>query len=194
MCFLLSEKPFCKRTQQSATNRLKLFSEELKDLRGAVLAPQEFTQLLVNGRKGDKSALDAMTPVLYGELRRLAWRAAGGGAPGGAEGRATSHTLQPTALVHEAYIRLVDQHAVDRRNRAVVLGRPAPLGNNSSSRRRFVQIFGQRPTHSGRGSFLQITMNSRLTDGTTVDDIAPERLFTWTGIYTFPVYRYPPSR
>jgi hypothetical protein len=40
-----------------------------------VFAPEEFTQLLVKGRKGDKSALDAMTPVLYDELRRQAARA-----------------------------------------------------------------------------------------------------------------------
>ena len=84
-----------------------------------MLAPQEFTQLLVNGRKGDKSALDAMTPVLYDELRRVARRLLAAERP--------DHTLQPTALVHEAYIRLVDQRAVDWQNRAHFLGIAATM-------------------------------------------------------------------
>lgn len=79
-----------------------------------VLAPQEFTQLLVEWRNGDKTALDRMTPVLYDELRRIARHFL-------ARER-SDHTLQPTALVHEAYLRLVDQHAVDWRNRAHFLG------------------------------------------------------------------------
>ena len=84
-----------------------------------MLAPQEFTQLLVNGRKGDKSALDAMTPVLYDELRRVARRLLAAERP--------DHTLQPTALVHEAYMRLVDQRAVDWQNRAHFLGIAATM-------------------------------------------------------------------
>lgn len=55
-----------------------------------------------------------MTPVLYDELRRIARHFL-------ARER-SDHTLQPTALVHEAYLRLVDQHAVDWRNRAHFLG------------------------------------------------------------------------
>jgi RNA polymerase sigma-70 factor (ECF subfamily) len=84
-----------------------------------VFAPEEFTQLLVKGRKGDKSALDAMTPVLYDELRRLARQFLAGERP--------DHTLQPTALVHEAYMRLVDQRAVDWQNRAHFLGIAASM-------------------------------------------------------------------
>jgi RNA polymerase sigma-70 factor (ECF subfamily) len=83
------------------------------------VAPEEFTQLLLNGGKGDKSALDAMTPVLYDELRRLARRLLAAERP--------DHTLQPTALVHEAYIRLVDQRAVDWQNRAHFLGIAATM-------------------------------------------------------------------
>jgi RNA polymerase sigma factor (TIGR02999 family) len=78
------------------------------------LPPEEFTQLLVNWRKGDKSALDEMTGVLYHELRRLARRLLAAERP--------NHTLQPTALVHEAYMRLVDQRAVDCQSRAHFLG------------------------------------------------------------------------
>jgi RNA polymerase sigma factor (TIGR02999 family) len=84
-----------------------------------VLAPPEFTQLLVNWRNGDKSALDQMTPVLYEELRRLARHFLAAERP--------DHTLQPTALVHEAYMRLVDQRSVDWKNRAHFLGVAASM-------------------------------------------------------------------
>lgn len=84
-----------------------------------MLAPTDFTQLLVNWRNGDKSALDEMTPVLYGELRRLARHLLAAERP--------DHTLQPTALVHEAYMRLVNQRVVDWRNRAHFLGIAASM-------------------------------------------------------------------
>ena len=82
-------------------------------------APQEFTQLLVSWRNGDKSALDAMTPVLYTELRKLARHLLAAERP--------DHTLQPTALVHEAYLRLVDQRSVDWKNRAHFMGMAATM-------------------------------------------------------------------
>jgi RNA polymerase sigma-70 factor, ECF subfamily len=84
-----------------------------------VIAPREFTQLLVDWRNGDKTALDQMTPVMYEELRRLARHFLAAERP--------DHTLQPTALVHEAYMRLVDQHAVDWKNRAHFLGVAASM-------------------------------------------------------------------
>ena len=84
-----------------------------------LIAPRDLTQLLVKWRNGDKSALDEMTPVLYEELRRLARHFLAGERVG--------HTLQPTALVHEAYIRLVDQKAVEWRNRAHFLGVAASM-------------------------------------------------------------------
>ncbi|HLJ48948.1 MAG TPA: sigma-70 family RNA polymerase sigma factor [Bryobacteraceae bacterium] len=81
---------------------------------GALDPQQDFTQLLVSWRRGEKSALDALTAVLYEELRRLAGRLLAAERP--------EHTLQPTALVHEAYMRLVDQNAVDCHDRAHFLG------------------------------------------------------------------------
>jgi len=84
-----------------------------------VIAPSDFTQLLVNWRNGDKAALDQMTPMLYEELRRLARHFLAA--------ERSDHTLQPTALVHEAYLRLVDQHAVDWQNRAHFLGVAASM-------------------------------------------------------------------
>jgi RNA polymerase sigma-70 factor (ECF subfamily) len=84
-----------------------------------LLVPREFTQLLTDWQNGDKSALDEMTPVLYEELRCLARRFLAA--------ERSDHTLQPTALVHEAYIRLVGQHSVDWRNRAQFLGLAASM-------------------------------------------------------------------
>jgi RNA polymerase sigma-70 factor, ECF subfamily len=60
-----------------------------------------------------------MTPLLYEELRRIARNFLA------SERR--DHTLQPTALVHEAYLRLIDQHSVDWRNRAHFLGLAASM-------------------------------------------------------------------
>jgi RNA polymerase sigma factor (TIGR02999 family) len=60
-----------------------------------------------------------MTPLLYEELRRLARYLLASERP--------NHTLQPTALVHEAYLRLVDQHSVDWRNPAHFLGLAASM-------------------------------------------------------------------
>jgi RNA polymerase sigma factor (TIGR02999 family) len=79
----------------------------------------DITRLLVNWGRGDKSALDEMTPFLYEELRRLARRFLAA--------ERDDHTLEPTALVHEAYLRLVDQRQVDWRNRAQFLGLAASM-------------------------------------------------------------------
>jgi RNA polymerase sigma-70 factor (ECF subfamily) len=72
------------------------------------------TDWLLELGRGDKRGLDEMLPVVYDELHRLAVQYLSREDPG--------HTLQPTALVHEAYLRLVDQRRVDWRNRAQFLG------------------------------------------------------------------------
>jgi RNA polymerase sigma factor (TIGR02999 family) len=81
--------------------------------------PGAVTQWLLDWGRSDKRALDQMLPVLYEELHRLASHYL--------SGEATGHTLQPTALVHEAYLRLVDQRRVDWRNRAQFLGLAANM-------------------------------------------------------------------
>jgi RNA polymerase sigma-70 factor, ECF subfamily len=77
-------------------------------------SPSAVTDWLLELGRGDKPGLDQMLPVLYNELHRLAAQYLS------REG--TGHTLQPTALVHEAYLRLIDQRRVDWRNRAQFLG------------------------------------------------------------------------
>ena len=70
----------------------------------------EVTELLVAWSKGNKLALDQLAPLVEGELRRLARLYLGREAPG--------HTLQPTALINEAYLRLVAWKSVDWQDRA----------------------------------------------------------------------------
>ena len=82
-------------------------------------APPGVTRLLLDWRNGDKEALDRVLPLVYGELRRLA--------AGYLSREGVGHTLQPTALVHEAYLRLVDQRRVDWRNRAQFFGLAAGM-------------------------------------------------------------------
>jgi RNA polymerase sigma factor (TIGR02999 family) len=82
-----------------------------REARGVVELPsQAFTQLLIKWRCGDREALHALVPVVYNELRNVAHRHLQRERPG--------HTLQSTALVHEAYLRLVDQAAPDMHNRS----------------------------------------------------------------------------
>jgi RNA polymerase sigma factor (TIGR02999 family) len=80
---------------------------------------QELTQLLLSWSEGDSEALDKLMPIVYDELRRLASNYLRREHPG--------HTLQPTALVNEAYLRLVDQRQVRWQNRAQFLGVAAQL-------------------------------------------------------------------
>src|SRR5438874_2713865 len=72
--------------------------------------PQEITQLLMNWSQGDKAALDQLVPLVYPELRRLAKRRMAREDP--------AHTLQTSALINEAYLKLVDQQNVPWQNRA----------------------------------------------------------------------------
>jgi len=73
-------------------------------------ASEGITQLLINWRDGDKAALDQLMPLVYEELRRLAR---------GFMGRErNNHTLQTSALINEAFLKLVDQDETNWQNRA----------------------------------------------------------------------------
>src|SRR5918994_7834251 len=73
-------------------------------------APPSMTELLAAWSDGDRSALDQLAPPVYEELRRMARRHMNRERAG--------HTLQTTALVNEAYLRLIDQRHVRWQNRA----------------------------------------------------------------------------
>ncbi|HZN01360.1 MAG TPA: sigma-70 family RNA polymerase sigma factor [Pyrinomonadaceae bacterium] len=77
------------------------------------------TELLSGYARGDKEALDQLMPIVYDELRRQAARYL--------RREQAGHTLQTTALIHEAYVRLVDQRNVQWQNRAHFFGIAAQL-------------------------------------------------------------------
>src|ERR1044072_2433100 len=79
----------------------------------------ENAQLLVAWNRGDQAALEALSPLINQELRRLAKRYMAGERPG--------HLLQPTALVHEAWLRLIDWQNVVWQNRAHFFGLAAQM-------------------------------------------------------------------
>jgi RNA polymerase sigma factor (TIGR02999 family) len=79
----------------------------------------EVTKLLAELESGRKDALDRLIPLVYRELRRIAGHQI--------RDERVGHTLQPTALVHEAYLRLVDQSRADWQNRAQFVGVAAQL-------------------------------------------------------------------
>ncbi len=81
--------------------------------------PSDVTQLLLAWRGGDPAVGERLMPAIYDELRRQAQRAM--------RREAGEHTLQATALVHEAYLKLVDQRRVQWRNRAHFFGVAAQL-------------------------------------------------------------------
>jgi RNA polymerase sigma factor (TIGR02999 family) len=72
--------------------------------------PQEVTQLLHDWSQGDEAARDKLMPLVYDELRQMAHRYMIGQPPG--------HTLQTTALIHEAYLKLVEQKEKQWQNRS----------------------------------------------------------------------------
>ncbi len=83
------------------------------------MEPGDVTRLLVEWAKGDEQALERLTPLVYRELRQLA--------AGFLRRERPDHTLQPTALVNEAYLRLVDQRNPNWQNRAHFFGVAAHL-------------------------------------------------------------------
>jgi RNA polymerase sigma-70 factor (ECF subfamily) len=84
--------------------------------------PEGITQLLLKWSDGDSSARERLMPLVYDELRRLAAKYL--------RQERANHTLQPTALVNEAYLLLIDQQKVEWQNRAQFFGLAARLMRN----------------------------------------------------------------
>ncbi|MGI9066208.1 MAG: ECF-type sigma factor, partial [Pyrinomonadaceae bacterium] len=99
-------------------------SEEEREVHKAnsVGPPEGITQLLLRWSDGDVSARERLMPLVYDELRRLAGKYL--------RRERANHTLQPTALVNEAYLHLVDQQKVEWQNRAQFFGLAARLMRN----------------------------------------------------------------
>ncbi len=84
--------------------------------------PRDVTQLLVKWSHGDQAAFDELMPLVYDTLRKLATSYL--------RRERDNHTLEPTALVHEAYVRLVDQQTDNWQSRAQFFGMAAKLMRN----------------------------------------------------------------
>lgn len=82
-------------------------------------SPNEITEQLIAWSKGDAAALEKLIAAVYHELRRMA--------DNYLRGEDSGHSLQPTALVHEAYLRLIDQTKIEWHNRAQFFGVAAQM-------------------------------------------------------------------
>src|SRR5918992_126444 len=107
--------------------------------------PSDVTQLLLAWGAGDQTAGERLLPAVYAELRRQAARAM--------RRESSEHTLQATALVHEAYLRLVDQRRVVWQGRAHFFGVAAQV-----MRRILVDHARERHAAKRGGGLRQLTL------------------------------------
>lgn len=112
-------------------------------------SPRQVTDLLAQWRAGDRDALDALMPLVYEELRRLARHYL--------RQERSDHTLQSTALVHEAYMRLVGQNSPEWKSRAHFFGVAARL-------MRQILVDHARASRAAKrgGDSLKLTLNEAL--------------------------------
>jgi RNA polymerase sigma factor (TIGR02999 family) len=111
--------------------------------------PQEITQLLLAWNEGDDQALDRLMPLVHQELHRLAHRYMAGERPG--------HPLQTTALVNEAYVRLIDSSRVRWQNRAHFFAVSAQL-----MRRILVDVARARKKLKRGGDAIQVSLDEAM--------------------------------
>ena len=104
-------------------------------------AGPDVTSLLADWSRGDRRAFEVLLPLVYAELRRIAARQL--------RRERDGHTLQPTALVHEAYLRLVVQRSVDWQGRAHFYGVAAQV------MRRILVDHARRQAATKRGNGAQ---------------------------------------
>ena len=109
------------------------------------------TQLLKSAQAGDRNSLDDFLPLVYDELRRLA--------NSYLNRERDNHTLQPTALVHEAYLRLIDQHSVDWKNRSHFFGLAAEI-----MRRILVNHAVHRNRQKREGELVRVTIDKAVNE------------------------------
>src|ERR1700759_2408334 len=110
------------------------------------------TQLLVAWKQGDQDALAQLTPLVYRELHRLAH--------GYLAGERRGHILQTTALVNEAFVRLIDWKQVEWQNRAHFFGVAATL-----MRHILVQFAREQQAAKRGGGAIQVSLSDVVSDG-----------------------------
>jgi RNA polymerase sigma factor (TIGR02999 family) len=118
--------------------------------------PVGVTKLLIQAEQGDHAALDEILPLVYGELRRLANFHLSKERP--------DHTLQPTALVHEVYLRLVDQQHVNWKNRAQFFGLAAEMMRRILTNHARDRAAGKRGGKSERVSLSKVPGSTEMKD------------------------------
>ena len=114
------------------------------------------SQLLLQWNEGDQAALDELMPLVYDELRRLARNYLRRERP--------DHTLQATALVNEAYLRLIDQHSVTWRNRAHFFGAAAEAMRRILIERARRRLAAKRGGGAGRVDVDEIEIPAPASD------------------------------
>jgi RNA polymerase sigma factor (TIGR02999 family) len=115
-----------------------------------IAASHEVTQLLLAWNDGDQKALERLIPMVHAELRRLARRFMRGERPG--------HTLQPSALINEAYLRLVDVQRVCWQNRVHFFSVAAQV-----MRRILVDFARTRNYQKRGGGTYQVALDQAMT-------------------------------
>jgi RNA polymerase sigma factor (TIGR02999 family) len=128
---------------------------------------RSITELLAEAQTGKRESLDRLLELLYAELRRIA--------AGYLRGERQNHTLQPTALVHEAYIRLIDQRDVTWQNRAHFLGVAAQV------MRRLLVDHARKHVADKRGGLLaRVTLDDAIeaSSGRSPDLVALDTALT----------------
>ena len=117
---------------------------------------EDVTQLLQAWSEGDQAAFDRLAPIVYSELRRLARRYMARERP--------DHTLQPTALVHEAYMRLAGLHNLQWKNRVHFFAISAQV-----MRRVLVDFARSRDRHKRGGSGRPVSLDECANLGANSD-------------------------
>jgi RNA polymerase sigma-70 factor, ECF subfamily len=121
----------------------------------------DITGLLADYKNGNRAALDELFPLIYDELKRVASNKL--------KSERSDHTLQPTALVHEAYLRLISQESVDWNNRVQFFGIAAEM-----MRRILTNYAVNRNAEKRGGQQLKVELDEALvfTTGRGIDLIA----------------------
>ena len=115
-------------------------------------ASRDLTGLLLEWNEGNDAALEKLTPLVYSELRRIAQACMAGERPG--------HTLQASALVNEAFLKLIDARRVQWKNRAHFFAMSAKL------MRRILVDFARRKRYQKRDGGIQVTLDENVSPST----------------------------
>jgi RNA polymerase sigma-70 factor, ECF subfamily len=117
---------------------------------------RQVTELLAAWNKGDRASMDLLFPLVYGELRRLA--------AGRLRRERHDHTLQVTGLVHEAYLRLLDQESVwECRSQFFAIA-------SELMRRVLLDYAKQKQALKRGGGAVQFSIDDRLTPDLKIDE------------------------